>query len=376
MIGREDALLETGLAEILATEGVAVATRGKYWGLFKRFENWWEKGNYAKEFGASRERRYDCIDETAILWYFTFERKWKGMSFCVLKALQNAMRHCLMMECGRDVFRVNREGESVRLWRVERFMRAMKREDASKEKKKKFALTKSVLTRMKPLFRKKKRDDRMMWAVLCVGVACLLRLSEVCVVKEESREAKLLRWGDMRVEETGSQSERGFLQLHDTKTKFYGYDMEVNFFRDGSETCPIGAVKGWLKKRERSSREGPLFVTKKGGALKFKTLDRKVRACLKELGYDMGKFRGWSMRRGGAMSLARAGVSDRVIRGMGRWRSWCYRMYLDLQMDEKELAARQVADAVEKERGENVNEMYDRIERWVLREEWVGRRRE
>jgi hypothetical protein len=44
VIGKGGAILEIGLTEILAAEGVAVATRSKYWGLVKWFKNWWEGG--------------------------------------------------------------------------------------------------------------------------------------------------------------------------------------------------------------------------------------------------------------------------------------------------------------------------------------------
>jgi hypothetical protein len=73
--------------------------------------------------------------------------------------------------------------------------------------------------------------------------------------------------------------------------------------------------------------------------------------------------------------VARAGVSDRVIRGMGRWKSWCYRMYLDLQIEEKLLASRQIKKVLGEEMRVETNEgLKERIDAWALREEWVGRR--
>ena len=76
------------------------------------------------------------------------------------------------------------------------------------------------------------------------------------------------------------------------------------------------------------------------------------------------------------MTLARAGVSDRVIRGMGRWKSWCYRMYMELQDEEKAVAAELVATASRKvaREGESIEEVCERIETWELRESWIGRR--
>ena len=44
-----------------------------------------------------------------------------------------------------------------------------------------------------------------------------------------------------------------------------------------------------------------------------------------------------SLTRGGATILAASGVPDRVIRAMGRWKSGTYRLYIDLQLHEKEM---------------------------------------
>jgi hypothetical protein len=362
------------LAEILAGEGVAVATRTGYRRLFRRFEAWWT--HFGAEAGA--ENRYDNVNEDNLLLYMTFERKWKRTKYATLKSMQYALRHCLLVECGRDVFRIDRLGRETRNVRLERFMGTIKREDANHEKRVKFALTKHVLTEMEPFFQlNTSRDDVIMWTVLCVGVACLLRLSEVCVVKHESRESKLLRWEDLEMKEERGGRGMGRLHLHDTKTKCYGSDMKVSFYEDETSTCPVKAVRRWLSGSERNRRgREALFMMSDREPVRFSKLNRKVRDCMRELGYDMRNYRGWSVRRGGAMTLARAGVSDRVIRGLGRWRSWCYRMYLGLQEEEKRAAAAQVARSIRERREGGTGEEAEReIERWVTREEWVGERK-
>jgi len=49
------------------------------------------------------------------------------------------------------------------------------------------------------------------------------------------------------------------------------------------------------------------------------------------------------LRRGGALTMALSGVPDRVIRQAGRWKSYCYRTYIDLTMKEKSSWAKRVA---------------------------------
>jgi hypothetical protein len=41
------------------------------------------------------------------------------------------------------------------------------------------------------------------------------------------------------------------------------------------------------------------------------------------------QYKGHSFRRGGATSLARAGVQEHTIKKMGRWKSSAYQLYID-----------------------------------------------
>ena len=58
----------------------------------------------------------------------------------------------------------------------------------------------------------------------------------------------------------------------------------------------------------------------------------------------------------GATTLAASGVPDRVIRAMGRWKSGAYRLYIDLQLHEKEMWAEVVNRLLRsKEEGDQVS---------------------
>ena len=372
--GKATLLFGRALDTILSREGVAKSTKGKYGRLFRRFMEWWRV--FGNEFDI--ELRCEFVNEKVFLLFFTYERNWKGAGWNVLRSMMCAIRHSLLIVCQRDVFKKNRAGEIVHMYALERFLRVIKRDDAGVEGKKKFALTKFVLNEMAQFFNMDNLDDVVMWTALCIGVACLLRLSEFCVVKTESEDDKILKGEDLTMSHKRGKT-IGFLQLHDTKTKMFSLDNKVSFFKDGTVSCAVGAVERWAKWRgagTESKRKTPLFMMSNGKPLNFKNLDKKVRQCLGLLGYDMKLFRGWSTRRGGAMTLARAGVSDRVIRGMGRWKSWCYRMYMELQDEEKAVAAELVATASRKvaREGESIEEVCERIETWELRESWIGRR--
>jgi hypothetical protein len=54
-------------------------------------------------------------------------------------------------------------------------------------------------------------------------------------------------------------------------------------------------------------------------------------------------YKGHSFRRGGATSLAQAGVSDSVIKSIGRWKSHAYQLYVDVDLNIMSTAVIQAA---------------------------------
>ena len=65
------------------------------------------------------------------------------------------------------------------------------------------------------------------------------------------------------------------------------------------------------------------------------------------MGWPPGdEFNGISFRKGGALSMALAGVEDMVIRDLGRWSSGCFRRYIVLTDVEIDRAAKMAAAGV------------------------------
>ena len=86
-------------------------------------------------------------------------------------------------------------------------------------------------------------------------------------------------------------------------------------------------------------------------------MNRLLRSKEEHTGFDESLWQfGLSLRRGGATTLAASGVPDRVIRAMGRWKSGAYRLYIDLQLHEKEMWAEVVNRLLRsKEEGDQVS---------------------
>ena len=71
----------------------------------------------------------------------------------------------------------------------------------------------------------------------------------------------------------------------------------------------------------------PAFQAFHGDLITRDHVIKFLRVCLKKVGLDSSLFSGHSFRRGGAQSLADAGVSDEILKVVGRWRSDAFRLY-------------------------------------------------
>ena len=112
--------------------------------------------------------------------------------------------------------------------------------------------------------------------------------------------------------------------------------MLVSFSADGTKVCPVAAwrrLKAFPGFRSRQF----LFASKKGKPVRAKDVQEFLKGKLIAAGHDSAEWAsGISMRKGGALTMALCGVPDRVIRAYGRWKSYAYRIYIDLTMREKQ----------------------------------------
>jgi hypothetical protein len=90
-----------------------------------------------------------------------------------------------------------------------------------------------------------------------------------------------------------------------------------------------------LKTRQNKGKR--LFSWASGKAVYARQVQALLKLKLASLGMQASAWEsGISLRRGGATTLALCGVPDRVIQAFGRWKSFSYRLYVDLSPIEKE----------------------------------------
>lgn len=185
-------------------------------------------------------------------------------------------------------------------------------------------ITTGVLATLRPFFDLAgSATDRMFWAAGCVGTYGLLRVGEFTVASARASHANVLR------EEHFSWDGRRQARLHleASKTDPFRLGVDIVLAANGSATCPLAAMEAMQTDRDDDAT-APLFAMPDGRPLTRSAIIGRFRAALVRAGFDASRYNGHSFRKGGAQSLALAGVPDHVIKIVGRWASDCYRLYV------------------------------------------------
>ena len=90
--------------------------------------------------------------------------------------------------------------------------------------------------------------------------------------------------------------------------------------------CPVRALKRYLAKSPFHS--GPLYKHKNGKCLTRQEVSRLIKKAVRKNGINPKQYSSHSFRIGAASTAAAAGISDSIIKSLGRWRSECYQRYI------------------------------------------------
>lgn len=108
-----------------------------------------------------------------------------------------------------------------------------------------------------------------------------------------------------------------------------GIDIFVG--RTNCTLCPVAAVLAYMIRR--GPRPGPLFEFRDGRPLTRPRFVAKVKEALALAGVDNTCYSGHSFRSGAATTAAEQGVSDTMIKTLGRWKSDAYQLYVKTPRD-------------------------------------------
>lgn len=199
-----------------------------------------------------------------------------------------------------------------------RVCRGIRREQGDRVSLKRLPVTTALLDKVRPLIDGEIPDQRMLRAAMSTATAGLFRVGEVAVVSSEPN--RMLRVCDLTFADGHFT-----IALRTSKTDPFSKGVTIQVAQPSAVT---DMLTYWKRCASRSPMD-PLFTHSNGAPLTRRTLLACTRTLLCRAGVDLSKHRGLSFRRGGATSLSAAGVSDRLIKQIGRWKSWVFAIYID-----------------------------------------------
>jgi integrase len=222
---------------------------------------------------------------------------------------------------------------TVGLPRVELMIRALRKRQGD-AKRERLPITVDLLDQLGRFLDPKNHDDSVLWAMLCTGVHGILRCGEVLDIETQHLEEK---------------REHTILTIPKSKTDVFREGAEVPLFVTGASTDPVAALARLARVRKDHKiarhKDGYLFYLADGKRASREWFVKLLKILLAtaeaklNLGLNPASYSGHSMRRGGATSLAQRGVPDHLIKVLGRWKSWCFSLYIDTSWAEKRKAA-------------------------------------
>ena len=92
----------------------------------------------------------------------------------------------------------------------------------------------------------------------------------------------------------------------------------------GTSTCPVQAIRQYLKLRSNHHANSPLFIWHYGDHLTCDTLSYTLQHLAAAAGMDPSHFSSHSFRIGAATTAAAVGLPDWLIQSLGRWKTAAY----------------------------------------------------
>jgi hypothetical protein len=261
--------------------------------------------------------------DEAVFWFYCCYQ-FPKLTYSSMKGYLTAIRGTYLDNGFADPF--------MNMSKLERLLLGYKKAKHKRRRKKRQPVTVALLKKMERHFNFNKASDRVLWALLVIGVYGLLRLGEITgqsangnhgeyAVPREHMKKLQVEWVD---------DFHFKIKIPASKTDVFSEGVSVSYHANGSRTCPVKAMKRVLP-RDATRDSSPLFARRGGKAWTRGAVVAALHEKLKLAGVSTEGFTGHSLRRGGCQTLFEAGVPHWIIQAMGRWRSWCFKLYLDLE---------------------------------------------
>lgn len=183
-------------------------------------------------------------------------------------------------------------------------------------------------------------NTRVYATMIAVGVFCLLRIGEICSTLSKGV-PKFIRNCDLVFKS-------GWIEftLWNTKTDIERRGVKKWIVKTSAKFCPYELMYRLRVIKLRQGKPDMPFFTLRNGKpvtkyLLIKFLREKMSLIFKDV--DPREWSGISLRKGGATSALRAGISGEIIQKMGNWKSDVYKRYIDHNLVDISLAQQRMA---------------------------------
>ena len=161
-------------------------------------------------------------------------------------------------------------------------------------------------------------------AACCVGFFGFLRCGKFTVPSANAYKERHLSITDVAVDIHTNPSTIA-IRIMFSKTDQFGLGT-IYLGRTSDSICPVSAVLQYLV--VRPSGEGSLFVTSQGTPLTKPNFVNRVKEMLGQVGLDTSHYKGHSFCIGVATTAAACGLSEGLIKSLGRWSCTAYQSYI------------------------------------------------
>ena len=219
--------------------------------------------------------------------------------------------------------------------RLEQLLKGIKLVKARKGEKgrPRLPVTPQILHLLRSVWLKKDAqfDNVMLWAACSLCFFGFFRSGELTSPSDHAFDNEHITFRDIAFD---NRTNPTTLKVHlkASKTDPYRSGVDIYVGKTGNDLCLVVAMVNYLAKR--GGKDDPLFFFRDGKFLTRENLVIRVREALTAAGLDASKYSGHSFRQGAATTALDKGVSDAVIKMLGRWKSDAYTRYIRTPRDQ------------------------------------------
>ena len=213
---------------------------------------------------------------------------------------------------------------------------------------KRLPITFQMAEQMYPYFNMKNYNELVYYTMLVCAITGLMRTSEIFAknkkVSPNSKTKASVKalWNrnlKSHLNSTGTDISHYTCTIRATKTEKGYCDVQVVWPKGKFPVSPADLITQYLHVRMKLSQtqpqlslspEAPLFQLLDGSIATIQDIKKRFNILGAEMKLDPTRYTIYSLRIGGATSLARRGVDHRMIQIAGRWTSDAYKLYIKM----------------------------------------------